>query len=61
MCDQKVGAISCCGVTAVVFIVVLAMIIDSVHVIDEGTVGIYYVQGALQVTKQLSKRGDSLV
>ena len=38
-----------CGTFAVVLIgVVIACIADSVHVIDEGTVGVYYLHGALQ-------------
>jgi regulator of protease activity HflC (stomatin/prohibitin superfamily) len=40
--------ISCGSFTAVVSIVIIfAMIIDSAHVINEGTMGIYFVQGAL--------------
>ena len=35
------------GITAFILIVSLAMIIDSIHTIDEGTVGIYFIQGAL--------------
>jgi hypothetical protein len=48
MGDAKTCAIfGCGGLAAVIAIVVIAMIVDSAHVIDEGTIGIYFVQGAL--------------
>ncbi len=44
---KKCAAFGCCGFTAVVAIVIVAIMIDSCHIIDEGTIGIYFVQGAL--------------
>ena len=49
MCGDN-GATKCAvggGITAFFLIVCLAMIIDSIHTIEEGTVGIYFIQGAL--------------
>jgi regulator of protease activity HflC (stomatin/prohibitin superfamily) len=39
--------LSCGGLASVIAIVLVAMVIDSAHIIDEGTIGIYFVQGAL--------------
>ena len=36
------------GISVVVVVPIIACILDSCHIIDEGTVGVYYVHGALQ-------------
>ena len=41
--------LACCGGVSLFMVVFFAVIVaDSVHTIDEGTVGIYFVQGALR-------------
>ena len=36
------------GLSVLVVVTIIACIVDSRHIIDEGTVGVYYVHGALQ-------------
>lgn len=45
----------CSGITLFILILVTVLMADSIHTIDEGTVGIYFVQGALD--DQLSHPG----
>jgi len=45
----------CCGVTLLVLIFISVLMASSMHTIDEGTVGIYFVQGALR--EGISKPG----
>lgn len=45
---QACGCLVCGVVTLLALALSIAMIADSVHTIDEGNVGIYYVRGALQ-------------
>jgi len=43
------GAAICSGIVClIVFILTLAMLISSIHKVDEGNIGIYYKNGALQ-------------
>ena len=52
---RKILLCVCGGSFLVALIVVIACLADSYHIIQEGSVGIYYVQGRLQET--LAKPG----
>ena len=45
--SSKCAAVGCCSFTVAVVTVVTAILIDSGHIVEEGRIGIYFVQGAL--------------
>ena len=47
----------CCAGVVVVMIFVAVLMADSIHTIEEGTVGIYFVQGALD--ERISQPGTN--